>query len=243
MASNDNRADPRRVFITGANRGLGYELAKLFIEDGDTVWGAGRPGRTEALRGLNPAGVVEMDLADEGSVTAAVGRLTAELGALDLLINCAGIDARAVGGAADSRGPFDLDAATFTAVSVVNVTGPMVLTREALGLLRSGRDPLVLNVSSQLGSMEVAASLGNDTSYCVSKAALNMLSVKSAAALKSDGIAVVMLHPGWVSTDMGGPSASLTPLESATAIHETLDGLTMADSGRFINWDGRDHPW
>lgn len=243
MASDTNHVEPRRVFISGANRGLGYQLAQLFIGGGDTVWGSGRPGRTDKLAALDPAGIVEMDLADEASVVAAMGELASNLDGLDLLVNCAGIDARAVGGTEDDRGPFDLDAATFTAVSVVNVTGPMVVTREALGLLRSGNDPLVLNVSSQLGSMQVAADKGRDTSYCVSKAALNMLSVKSADALRPEGIAVVMLHPGWVSTDMGGGSAPLTPLQSATAIHQTIAGLSLADSGSFIQWDGTNHPW
>ena len=119
----------------------------------------------------------------------------------------------------------------------------MVLTRELLPLLQRGTEPLVLNVSSQLGSMQVAASKGRDTVYCMSKAALNMLSVKSAAALRADGIAVVMLHPGWVQTDMGGSSAPLTIAESADSIVRTVDALTLADSGRFIQWDGSDHPW
>ncbi|MGH1493392.1 MAG: SDR family oxidoreductase [Acidimicrobiales bacterium] len=243
MASNETPAAPRRVLITGANRGLGYELTKKFMESGDTVWAAGRPDRTGQVRELQPAGVVEMDMAEEGTIASAMAELAKELDGLDLLINCAGIDARAVGGSADARGPFDLDAATFTAVSVVNATGPMVVTKQALGLLRQGRNPLILNVSSQLGSMQIAADIGNDTSYCVSKAALNMLSVKTAAALKPEGIGVVMLHPGWVSTDMGGPSASLTPQQSAAAIHETVGNLSLDDTGTFINWDGTSHPW
>ena len=70
-----------------------------------------------------------------------------------------------------------------------------------------------------------------------------MLTVKSAAALRQDGICVISLHPGWVSTDMGGSAAPLTPAESAMAIAQTVSGLTMADSGRFVTWDGRDHPW
>ncbi len=231
------------MFITGANRGLGYELTRRFIASGHVVWGAGRPGRTERLEGLAPAGVVAMDLADESSIVGGMARLAAGVDGLDLLVNCAGVDARAFAGVDAARGPFDLDAAAFTGVSVINATGPMVVTRQARDLLRRGRSPLVLNVSSQLGSMEVAASIGSDTAYCVSKAALNMLSVKTAQALRPEGIAVVMIHPGWVSTDMGGPSASLTPEQSAAAIHETVAGLTLADSGRFIRWDGQDHPW
>lgn len=239
-----DEAGDRRVFITGANRGIGYELARRYIESGDRVWGAGRPGRTGRLRELQPAGVVEMDLEQESSVVAAMAELARGLDRLDLLINCAGVDARAFGDdPAAARGPFDLDAEVFTAVSRVNVTGPMVVTREAVDLLRRGPDALVLNVSSQLGSMEVGATMGRDTAYCVSKAALNMLSLKTADALRPDGVAVVMIHPGWVSTDMGGPSASLTPQQSAEAIQRTVDGLTLADSGRFIRWDGRDHPW
>jgi NAD(P)-dependent dehydrogenase (short-subunit alcohol dehydrogenase family) len=77
----------------------------------------------------------------------------------------------------------------------------------------------------------------------MSKAALNMLSVKTADALRPEGIAVVMLHPGWVQTDMGGASAPLTVAESADAIVRTVDALTLADSGRFVRWDGSDHPW
>ena len=246
----ENQADrtgqptPRRVFVTGANRGIGYELAKRYIDGGARVWGAGRPGRTDRLRELQPAGVVEMDLLQESSIIDAMAGLARGLDRLDLLINCAGVDGRAfTTDATASRGPFDLDAEAFTAVSRVNVTGPMVVTRQARELLRRGRDAVVLNISSQLGSMEVGATMGRDTAYCVSKAALNMLSLKTAEALRPDGVAVVMIHPGWVSTDMGGPAASLSPAQSAAAIHRTVAGLTLADSGRFMRWDGQDHPW
>ncbi len=247
MTSQEDRPEPptesRRVLITGANRGIGYELARGHLANGDIVWGSGRAGRTDDLMSLGPAGVIEMDLADESSIIGAIAELAQHLDGLDLLINCAGIDARAVGGSPANRGPFDLDAATFNAVINVNAAGPMAVTREALPMLRRGRDAMVMNISSQLGSMEVGAGRGGDTAYCVSKAALNMLSLKTAAELRSENIGVVMVHPGWVSTDMGGPSAQLTPQESAAAMMATFAGLTIADSGRFIRWDGQDHPW
>ncbi len=233
----------RRVLLTGANRGLGHQLARLLIDRGDRVWGTAREAAPEALLALGPAGIIQFDLADEASIVAGIAQLGEQVAGVDLVINCAGADGRSFGMADQQRGPFDFDAASFDAVNRVNVTGPMVVVREVLPLLRRGVDPLVLNISSQLGSMEVAASIGRDTGYCVSKAALNMLSVKSAAALAGEGIAVVMLHPGWVSTDMGGDTAPLTPLESATAIVETIDGLSLADSGRFVRWDGTTHPW
>lgn len=233
----------KRVLITGAGRGIGLELTRRFVADGHEVWGTARQPSPRALGTIEPAGVLTMDLADEASVISAAEELSSEADGLDLLINCAGLDARAFGARADKRGAFDVDAHTFTEVIRINAIGAMIVTREVLPLLRKGTDPLVLNISSQLGSMEAAASMGNDASYCVSKAALNMWSVKAAAELRPEGIAVVMLHPGWVSSDMGGSAAPMTPTESASAIADTVNGLSVADTGRFIRWDGTDHPW
>ena len=232
-----------RVLITGANRGLGLVLARQLIARGDQVWGTARDPEAAALAALEPAGIVQMDLADEGSIVAAVATVTEQTPAIDLLINCAGIDARALGAPAGARGPFDLDGETFTQVTRINATGPMIVTREALPLLRAGTEPIVLNISSQLGSMVVAATGGSDASYCVSKAALNMFTVKAAGALRNEGITVVALHPGWVRTDMGGDAAPLSSDQSATSIISVVDGLTIADTGRFLKWDGSEHPW
>lgn len=229
----------RRIVITGVNRGLGRALAEGFVERGHEVHGTSRSG--EAPAGL--ASCVHLDLGDEDSIARAAEDLAHGLDGLDLLVNSAGADARSFGAAPDRRGPFDFDARTFNAVLEVNVTGPMLVSRHLLPLLRRGDDPMIVNVSSQLGSMQVAARKGRDTAYCVSKAALNMLSVKSAAGLHDDGIGVVMLHPGWLTTDMGGPHAALDLGETAEVIATTIEGLTIADTGRFVRWDGHDHPW
>lgn len=229
----------RRVFITGVGRGLGRAIAEGLLAHCDEVWGSTRSGECDVAL----AGCVALDLSAEAGIVAGIANLTERVTALDLLINCAGLDARAFGQAKDASGPFDVAAATFNDILNVNVTGPMVLTREALPLLRAGTDPMILNISSQLGSMQVAARKGRDAAYCVSKAALNMLSVKTAAALRSEGIGVVMLHPGWVQTDMGGRAAPMTIVESVTSIVETIDTLSLDDTGRFIRWDGHDHPW
>ena len=109
-----------------------------------------------------------IDLSDEASVTSGVADLRARTEAIDLLVNCAGLDARSFGLAKDHSGVFDVDAATFNAVLNVNVTGPMALTREALPLLRAGTDPMILNISSQLASMQALLnSLGNNTSQTI----------------------------------------------------------------------------
>jgi len=236
-----------KILITGANRGLGLELAKTWIAGGHEVWGSARTADPADFLALGPAGAISFDLGDEASIVAGFEALATQIDSLDLLVNCAGIDARAFG-IEDPRGPFDVEPEPFTEVIRINATGPMLVTREALPLLRAGNDAnstnaIVLNVSSQLGSMQVAATKGRDTSYCVSKAALNMWSVKAARALHGEQIAVIMLHPGWVSTDMGGPAAQLTPTESATSIVAVVDELTFDDTGRFINWDGSEHPW
>ncbi|MEM7342318.1 MAG: SDR family NAD(P)-dependent oxidoreductase [Actinomycetota bacterium] len=226
-------------FVTGVGRGLGRTLALHLLQAGHRVFGSTRSGTCD----VEVEGCVAMQLDDAASVHAGATEVAELVDRVDVLVNCAGTDARAFGAADQQRGPFDVDAASFNAVFATNVTGPMVLTTALLPQLRAGRNPLVLNVSSQLGSMEVAATIGRDTAYCVSKAGLNMLTVKSAAALRSDGVAVVALHPGWVQTDMGGPSAALTVDESAGAIVATMAGLGPADSGRFVRWDGTDHPW
>lgn len=229
----------RRVVVTGVGRGLGRKLAEIFIQRDDHVWGTSRNGD-------GPPGMrrhVSLELRDETSVIDAAADIASQTTSIDLLINCAGTDSRSFGASLSERGPFDLDADTFNAVVEVNATGPMLVTRHLLPLLRAGHDAMVVNISSQLGSIQLAPGMGTDTAYCVSKAALNMLSVKSAAELREDGVGVVMVHPGWVQTDMGGPSASLTVDESGQAIVNTIDALSIADTGRFMRWDGSDHPW
>lgn len=233
----------RSVFVTGANRGLGWHLVRHLIDRGDEVWGSARETDPQNLLSLSPAGSVQMDMSDEASLIAGAAALSTQVDHLDVLINCAGVDARAFGADADRRGPFDLDMQTNQQVLAVNVGGPMVLTRELHPLLTAATNAIVLNISSQLGSMEVGARLGNDTSYCISKAAMNMLTVKSAAALRDEGVAVISMHPGWVATDMGGEQAALTPDHSAESIVATLGGLSLTDTGTFLNWDGSPHQW
>lgn len=235
------RTAARRILITGVGRGLGRELARVLAAEGHHVWGSTRSGAVDAELGL--AGSVAMDLLEVDTISGAVAELTDRLDGLDTLVNCAGVDARAFGAAAEARGPFDLTAEAVNGVMAVNLTAPMVLTSALLPLLEKGSSPLVLNVSSQLGSMEVGARAGRDAVYNASKAALNMWTLKAADAGAARGITVVALHPGWVQTDMGGASAALTTDESATAIAATMAGLGPADNGRFLRWDGTDHPW
>jgi NAD(P)-dependent dehydrogenase (short-subunit alcohol dehydrogenase family) len=161
---------------------------------------------------------------------------------LDIVYNGAGIDARAAGATEANRSALELTAAQFDQVMRVNVTGPMLVVQALAEPLRRASGTVV-NVSSQIGSIEVGQRMGRDASYAASKAALNMLTVKQAQALRPDGVTVIALHPGWLRTAMGGDAADLDPADAARQIAETISGLTISDTGRFLRWDGTTHPW
>jgi NAD(P)-dependent dehydrogenase (short-subunit alcohol dehydrogenase family) len=228
------------VVITGANRGLGLALAKEHLAQGATVIGGCR----------NPAGAEELLLAgaevhhlDTGS-GASIAEFASAVGdrPVDLLYNNAGIDAKAVGAEDGARGALDLTEAQFRAVLDVNLFGPLLMVQALAGNLRAAGGRIV-NISSQVGSIEVAQNIGRDASYTTSKAALNMLTLKQSQVLKPDGVTVIAVHPGWVRSDMGGPSATLDPAESAAGIAKLAGNLTLAQTGSFLQWDGSIHPW
>ncbi len=162
---------------------------------------------------------------------------------IDILYNNAGIDARALGVDDGARDVLQLSADHFLAVMRVNAVGPMLLVRALLDRLEASENPRVVNISSQVGSMEVADTIGRDVSYTSSKAALNMISVRQSVHLRDAGIIVVAVHPGFLKTDMGGERVSLPTNEGARGVIELVDGLTQADSGTFRQWDGAVHPW
>jgi NAD(P)-dependent dehydrogenase (short-subunit alcohol dehydrogenase family) len=232
----------RNVVITGAGRGLGLGLARCFTERGDTVVGTARSPVAASELGTVADRVVALDVASDESIAAAAATL-ADLGHIDVLINNAGINATEVGAGVDSRGTMELGRAHFLAVVDVNAAGPMLVTRALAPLLAKADGALVVNISSQLGAMTFGHEHGNDIAYNASKAALNMVTVRMATDLAADDVGVVCVHPGWVRTDMGGAAAALGVDESATAIAATIDELTLADSGRFLRWDGTPHDW
>jgi NAD(P)-dependent dehydrogenase (short-subunit alcohol dehydrogenase family) len=228
------------VVITGANRGLGLALAKHYIAQGATVIGGCRNPAT--ADGLNEAGaeVHQLDTSS-GTSIAAFGDAVGER-PVDLLYNNAGIDARAVGAAESARGALDLTEAQFRSVMDVNVLGPMLMVQAvAANLCAVGGK--VINISSQVGSIEVAHRIGSDIAYTTSKAALNMLSLKQSQVLRSQGVCVIALHPGWLRSDMGGSRADMEPADAAASIAKVVDHVTIDQTGSFLRWDGSTHPW
>ncbi len=228
---------PTTWLITGANRGIGLALARLLLARGDTVIGTARdPQRADDLRRAG-AHVEALDVADEASAVALAQRLAGR--PIDVLINNAGVfpdrDADLAGVQVENL------VSTFR----TNAAGPFAVTRALLPMLRAGRRKLVANMSSTLGSIAKAAesNAAGYFAYNSSKAALNMLTVLLANRLRGEGIAVVTMHPGWVKTDMGGAGAPLQPDDSAAGLIRVLDGLTIADSGRYLVHDGSSLPW
>ena len=224
-----------RVVITGGNRGLGLALAKQYAGRGDEVIVGCRDPKAA------PIGVAHrLDMGDPGSIEAFASALGDR--PVDVLINNAGIDARAAGAPDAERDALHLGAEPFALVLQVNTIGPMSLVQLLADNLREARGRVV-NISSQVGSFEMAQRIGRDVSYTASKAALNMVSLKLAQAFQPDGVIVVAMHPGFLRTDMGGPGADLDPDDAAGQIVATVDSLTLDRSGAFIRWDGTTHPW
>jgi NAD(P)-dependent dehydrogenase (short-subunit alcohol dehydrogenase family) len=234
VRAEDSAANDRHtVLITGANRGLGLEFARQYKEAGWQVIGTARkPGEAEELEALGVQ-VVQLDVADQESVD----RMAAELAGepIDLLINNAGIFPR-VGKIEE------IDFDDYSRTLSVNTVGPVRVTRALLPNLRQGKLKIVAGLSSNLGSI-AENERGNFYGYRESKAALNMFTKTLAAELGPEGFICVVLTPGWVQTDMGGPNATLVPAESIGGMKAVLDKLTPADNGTFWSYDGSQMPW
>jgi NAD(P)-dependent dehydrogenase (short-subunit alcohol dehydrogenase family) len=177
-----------------------------------------------------------LDVGDDGSVEAAMAAANGRVESLDMLINNAGI---LVGGETLSN----FDAANMQRTFEVNVFGVMRVVTQFVDLLRLGDEPKVVNISSQLGSLQEVRPQWGRYSYNSSKAALNMISRMLSFDLQEDGIALVVIHPGWVQTDMGGANAAVTPQDSAGGILQIADNLTLANTGKFYTYAGEEHPW
>lgn len=218
------------VVITGGNRGIGLHLARLYADAGhEVVIGVRRP---EAAADA-PGEALALDVGDDASVAAFAGALNRRN--VDILINNAGISGP------ERQSARDTDFAGFLDTLNINTLGPLRVTQALLPNLRQAGNAKVAIVSSRMGSL--ASTEPDMVAYRASKAAVNKVAQCLATNLAADGIAIAALHPGWVRTDMGGPSADLAPEESARGLKEVIDGLSLATTGHFWNYDGGFLPW
>jgi NAD(P)-dependent dehydrogenase (short-subunit alcohol dehydrogenase family) len=228
------------VLITGANRGLGFEFARQYATDGWRVFAACRnPATASELKRLaqDRSGmlkVVAMDVTDGESVKNAATQLKDV--AIDVLINSAGI------GGTPGQKTGDVDYESWAQVLNVNTMGPLRVLESFCDHIAGGERRLVITITSGMGSLTENTS-GGSIAYRSSKAAVNMVMRSAAIDLAPRGITCVLLNPGWVRTDMGGPKAPLSPQESVTAMRRLIETLGPDQSGEFYNYDGREYPW
>ena len=220
------------VLITGANRGIGLALVKAYESAGDTVIATARTPDAATDLTATGAEIHPLEATDAASVAALAGALKGR--PIDLLIHNAGIGDRAGFGALD----YDI----FADVLDVNTMAPMRVIEALEANIAASDGKTIAVISSQLGSIEITnGDMG--LIFRGSKAALNMALRSAAPALAEKGITTLTLHPGWVSTDMGGPNAPVTPDDSAAGMKATIENAGPAKSLRFLDWQGQSLPW
>lgn len=223
----------KSVVVTGANRGIGLAFCQHYKARGDTVIGVCRSS-SEALDGVAEIVVESIDIGDEGDCQTLSDRLSETK--IDLLINNAGVNA----GMSPQETLDDLDFESVAEQFRINALATLRVTK---GLLRAMSDGgKVAIISSRIGSVGDNDS-GGRYGYRMSKAALNAAGKSLAIDLKPRGIAVAILHPGYVRTDMTGGTGKYTPEEAVKGLAARIDGLNLSNSGAFWHANGEVLPW
>jgi NAD(P)-dependent dehydrogenase (short-subunit alcohol dehydrogenase family) len=226
------------ILITGANRGLGLEFARQYAASDYRVFATARSLKDarelSALAKENPQlSLHELEVSDEDSVSALVKQLAGQ--PLDVLLNNAGT----MGPKQQTLGKLDYSGMLDTLET--NAIAPLRLAEALLENVAKSERKLIAAVTSGMGS--ISDSSGGYYAYRASKAALNMSYHNLALDLRSRGIIAIVINPGWVATDMGGKSAPLKPADSIRQMTHVFDTVTLADSGKFMNYKGGTLEW
>ncbi|XP_042906867.1 C-signal [Parasteatoda tepidariorum] len=247
----------KNIFITGANRGIGYEFARQFVSSSDppqVIFATYRSANSlQELKDLQEASkktkvvLIKMDVTDPEEIEVARQIVETNVGeeGLDLLINNAGIC---------EVTPYDgITVESLEKHFKTNAVAPLLITKALTPLLekaavqQNGYKAAVLNISAALGSMGLTGTIPfevNVSTYKISKAAFNMAMRVSSLPLKEKGILIVIMCPGWVKTDMGNRDmAELTPEESISAMIKTIESVTEKDHGTFVDRFGKTIPF
>ena len=228
------------VLITGANRGIGLELVRRYAAAGDRVLACCRePAKATALRALassNPNVTVYGVRVSDGASVAALARQIGDT-PIDVLINNAGMPGPPIQKQSLAEMDFEGWAETFA----VNTMAPLRMLQAFRKNLAAGKSPRAVTITSQMGA--IAFPIPVMYAYSSSKGAVNKVMKMAADELKREGITVLLVHPGYVKTDMGGPNAEITPEESAAGIASVIANASIASTGRFLKWNGEEHPW
>lgn len=228
-------SDRFSYLITGTSRGLGLELVKQALASGAKVFACCRnpqgAGQLQALQADNLQ-ILDADVSNNSQLSKAIARIDS----LDVIINNAAILER------------DEAVATLQKDAVlksfeVNAVAPMEVIRIALPLLKKSQNPKIINISSGSGIISRVRAYNELYSYKTSKSALNMFTRVLSFELQEDKIPVIAVDPGWMRTDMGGADATGDPVASAEGILKISENLTMADTGKFLKYDGTECEW
>ena len=222
----------KTVLITGANRGIGLALTRHYLDRGDRVIAACRHASAE-LQATGAQVEAGVDVTDGAALAALAERL--EGVAIDVLLLNAGVLERDAFGHIDEDG-FEAMRRQFE----VNTLGPLRVAQALRDRLAEGAKIAI--VTSRMGSMADNTS-GGSYGYRASKAAVNAVGKSLAVDLAPRGIAVLLLHPGYVATDMVGGKGDVQPGESAAGLMERIDELGIDDSGSFWHAKGDPLPW
>lgn len=220
------------ILITGANRGIGFELARRYADAGWRVV-AGVQDVARAKSVLSFAECVEVDVAESASVAALAAKYSNDT--IDVLINNAGV----IGPETQSSSHMDFDG--FLDTLNINTLGPLRITQALLPALQRAKVGKIITITSKMGSLSYASS--DHIAYRASKSAVNKVMQCVATDMKPQGIAVAVIHPGWVRTDMGGAGADIDVSTSAKGIVAVIEKLSLATTGKFWNYDGSGIQW
>jgi NAD(P)-dependent dehydrogenase (short-subunit alcohol dehydrogenase family) len=222
------------ALVTGGNRGIGFETVRQLLNRGYNVHATFRTNRGK-LDGLNHPNLHlhQMDVRDGNAVARVVKSIDEPI---DVLINNAGI--------ADGRWSRieEINFQEVTEVLEVNAISPVRVTQQVLPLLDSADGGVVVMISSLMGSIDDCQS-GKSYAYRASKTALNMFAIAMKNELRERNISVLLIHPGWVETDMGGPHAPVQAQVSVEGILDRIEEQTIEMTGRFVEYTGALLPW
>ncbi len=220
------------IVITGANRGIGLALAKLYEARGDSVTAVCRESSDE-IEEIADQVLSDIDVTNEEQLPGIAVVLDKILDEpIDVLINNAGLFT--------NETLHDLDSDRIRAQFEVNAVAPLMVTRELLPLMAEGTK--IANITSRMGSIEDNTS-GAYYGYRASKAALNAIGKSLANDLKEHGVMVAQIHPGFVQTRMVGFNGDISPEQAAAGIAARIDELTLETSGGFWHSNGQQLPW
>lgn len=224
----------RTAVVTGASRGIGSEFVVRLLDAGWKVY-AGYRSDLLRLELINNHNLVcqRLDVTDNNSISEFVKIIDNDV---DLLINNAGVpDGR-------WRNIKEIDDEWMLEVLNINSVGPVRMVKALYDKMNHESLTTVAMISSLMGSIDDCHS-GRSYAYRASKTALNMLSVAMKKEAKEDNISILILHPGWVKTRMGGEHAPVELVDSVEGMMKLINAQTLDDSGKFFQYDGVELPW